>query len=579
VGGALNSATDWVWYSGSCGGTYVGTGTTINVTLTETTTYYVRAEGACATPTTCVSFEVTVEDNSNPTISCPANVAVDNDAGNCTAIVNGIAPSGISDNCGTPTVTYVLSGATTGSGSDDASGTAFSSGITTVEYTADDGNGNTATCSFTVTVTDTEDPVAITQNITVELDAGGNATITADDVNNNSTDNCAITTTDIDISSFDCTNLGANTVTLTVTDDEGNFDTETATVTVEDNLAPIFNTYSDITVCADAGETTAVVNYADPTASDNCTSSPTVSLISGSTSGSAFPVGSNTVTYQATDDEGNSSQFSFNIIVEEVSTEPSSTSSPESPLCIDSETEITLTYSGGTLGVGATARWYSDAALTNEVGTGNNVTVIAPTENTTYYVVFDGICNTTNAVALDIVVNPLPEINAGEDIEMISGETVQLEATSNSSYTYVWTPEDNLDDATIYNPEFTPTEVGEFTLTVTVTDENSCENSDEVLITVEPGIIKIYTGFTPNDDGHNDTWVIENIETFANSKVRVFDRNNALVFETQGYQNDWRGTYDEGDGKTLLPGTYFYIIDLGDGSSAYKGTVTILSKR
>ncbi|MDD4150786.1 MAG: hypothetical protein PHE33_12245 [Bacteroidales bacterium] len=60
VGGSLNNGAVWKWYSGSCGGTYVGTGSSLNVSPSTTTTYYVRAEGGCNT-TTCVSTTITVD--------------------------------------------------------------------------------------------------------------------------------------------------------------------------------------------------------------------------------------------------------------------------------------------------------------------------------------------------------------------------------------------------------------------------------------------------------------------------------------------------------------------------------------
>ena len=58
--GNLNSATDWQWYTGSCGGTPVGSGTSLAVHPTATTTYYVRGEGGCVTPGNCASTTVTV---------------------------------------------------------------------------------------------------------------------------------------------------------------------------------------------------------------------------------------------------------------------------------------------------------------------------------------------------------------------------------------------------------------------------------------------------------------------------------------------------------------------------------------
>jgi hypothetical protein len=80
----------------------------------------------------------------------------------------------------------------------------------------------------TVTVNDNMAPTAVCQNVSVNLNAGGTASVTAAQVNNNSTDNCGTVTLDgVSPSSFGCANLGANTVTLTVSDGERQF---TATV-------------------------------------------------------------------------------------------------------------------------------------------------------------------------------------------------------------------------------------------------------------------------------------------------------------------------------------------------------------
>ncbi len=93
---------------------------------------------------TC-SFTITVTDTSHPIVQCPANVYV------CNNIVNNIAP--IVNNAACPVVTYTLSGATTGSGTNDASGTYFNPGTTNVMYKVVSANGNADSCTFTVDVT------------------------------------------------------------------------------------------------------------------------------------------------------------------------------------------------------------------------------------------------------------------------------------------------------------------------------------------------------------------------------------------------------------------------------------------
>ncbi|MGB1040010.1 MAG: gliding motility-associated C-terminal domain-containing protein, partial [Flavobacteriales bacterium] len=112
-------------------------------------------------------------------------------------------------------------------------------GQNTVTVFAQDTNRNMSSCTATVTVLDTISPTAICQNITIRLDSMGMASIVAADVDGGSFDNCDIASIVVSQTSFDCSNLGVNNVTLTVTDIYGNSSTCSATVTVEDLIAPI----------------------------------------------------------------------------------------------------------------------------------------------------------------------------------------------------------------------------------------------------------------------------------------------------------------------------------------------------
>jgi hypothetical protein len=109
-----------------------------------TTTNTYTATDAFNNVVSC-SFTVTVVDAEAPTITCPANVA------SCDSLVNGLAPT-TADNCTGETVTYNLSGATTGIGVADASGTLFNLGTTTIWYYVTDVAGNKDSCSFDVTI-------------------------------------------------------------------------------------------------------------------------------------------------------------------------------------------------------------------------------------------------------------------------------------------------------------------------------------------------------------------------------------------------------------------------------------------
>src|SRR5690554_3921235 len=73
-----------------------------------------------------------------------------------------------------------------------------------------------------------------------------------------------------------------------------------------------------------------------------------------------------------------------------------------STICSGSST--TLTVSGGSLGSGATAEWFSGSCGGTSVGTGNSITV-SPTSNTTYFVRYSGTCNTTSCISQAVTVN------------------------------------------------------------------------------------------------------------------------------------------------------------------------------
>jgi hypothetical protein len=165
-----------------------------------------------------------------PIIACPGDIMADTDPGECGAVVNFSDAVAVDPDGGTVTVTQTMG---------DPSGSVFPTGDTTIEFTATDDQGESSTCQFIITVTDNEAPVAVCQNLTIDLDpVTGTATIAAADVDNGSTDNCGIDTMTLDISIFDCSMTGDNIITLTVTDMEGNSSTCTSTVTVQDVTAP-----------------------------------------------------------------------------------------------------------------------------------------------------------------------------------------------------------------------------------------------------------------------------------------------------------------------------------------------------
>ncbi len=260
----------------------------------------------CIFTVTVVKIDPCATDTIKPIIvNCPTNINITTTG---TTVVATWASPTATDNCApTPTV---ISPAT--------SGTAFPIGVTTVTYNATDAKGNTAiTCTFTITVvkidpcdTDTIKPIIVNCPANISLITTG-TTAVATWVAPTVTDNCAPTPSVIgSTTSSTAFSIGVTTVTYNATDAKGNTAipcTFTVTIVKIDPCATdmekpvIVNCPANISLTTTG--TTAVATWVIPTATDNCV--PTPSVIGSATSGTAFPIGVTTVTYNATDAKGN----------------------------------------------------------------------------------------------------------------------------------------------------------------------------------------------------------------------------------------------------------------------------------
>ncbi|MCH9659544.1 MAG: T9SS type A sorting domain-containing protein [Bacteroidetes bacterium] len=253
-----------------------------NVTLTVT-----DANGNMAE---CIAV-VTVLDDINPSAVCQ-NITVALDNNGVVTIDASQLDGGSTDFCGIASMSI----------SEDT----FSCsdiGANSVIFTVVDTSGNTDTCSAIVTIEDDTDPLAVCQNITIQLDASGNAFIDPTDIDGGSTDACGIGNISVSNNLFNCNNVGSNSVLFTVMDTSGNSDSCSAIVTVEDAIAPNM-VCQDITVQLDAsGVAFITVNDIDGGTNDACG----LSLVTiDVNSFSCADLGTNNVTLSATDLYGNS---------------------------------------------------------------------------------------------------------------------------------------------------------------------------------------------------------------------------------------------------------------------------------
>jgi hypothetical protein len=253
IGGA---PTPTVTYSFSGATTASGTGTgSGHVFNLGVTNVVITATNACGTAT--CSFTVSVNDTENPTITAPASVTVNTDNNSNKATNVNLGTPVTADNC---TVIGVSNNAPV----------SFPIGTTVVTWTVLDGAENSATATQNVTVVDNQPPTARAKNITVYLDANGAVTITPAQVNDGSFDNDGIASYSLSKTTFNCNNVGANTVTLTVTDNNGAPATATAIVTVADNLPPVV-LVNNITVQLNATGTASItLAQINNNSTDNC---------------------------------------------------------------------------------------------------------------------------------------------------------------------------------------------------------------------------------------------------------------------------------------------------------------------
>lgn len=164
---------------------------------------------------------------------------------------------------------------------------------------------------------------------------------------------------------------------------------------------------------------------------------------------------------------------------------------------------------------------------------------------------------------------PPPRIEVSKKLVIIRGDSIQIKALFPLNATAVWFPSIGLNNAQSITPTVSPDRTT--TYRVTVTTGQGCVAEAEVEIIVID--LSIPNGFTPNNDGANDTWEIAGIGDFPNCTIEVFNRWGNLVFSNKGYQTPWDGRWN-GD---LVPvGTYYYHIYLREVEYKLTGSLNVI---
>lgn len=445
-----------------------GSNNSINGLFAGTYTCYIT-DTLIANCSTAVTVNVgTAPDMIFPTIQgCPTNISLNTDNGVCGAIATWVAPIA-TDNCS----------ATISQTSGQASGSVFPLGVSTVTYTAQDLAGNTSTCSFTITVTDNENPVIVNcpANQVLGNDAGLCGAV-ASWQTPSVTDNCSATITQIQGAiSGSLFPLGVSTITYLAADPSGNKDTCTFTITINDTEKPVISNCPSNIVLNLAARCDTVVNWTVPTYTDNCAG---VTMSASHQSGMTFGLGITTVTYIATDAVGLKDTCTFTITVNPPPAINAFLSQLQNPNCNGEKGLAAVSVSGGS---GAyTYTWSSTPFQYND-----SIQLNAGAYTITVKDAFAATCVSNVVLPFQIIEPPILTLNLTHTnpscFGFSNGDANALVGGGTLPYTYLWNTVPAQGTPTITN-------LSKGNYTVVVTDAKGCSLNQSVSLT-EPDSLR-----------------------------------------------------------------------------------------
>lgn len=182
--------------------------------------------------------------------------------------------------------------------------------------------------------------------------------------------------------------------------------------------------------------------------------------------------------------------------------------------------------------------------------------------------VSDGIL--TKKLNIYLSVHPLPVLTLSVNNTKISkGQYAYFTATGEGNFK--WRPAFAVEDSTAAITKARIIDTTTFMLTLT--NSVGCSTSDTITInSIEDYYVNPSIVFSPNGDGINDKFVIDNIDVYPSNKVQVIDRNGKIIFEKENYGNDWNGFVNN---RILVKDTYFYVI-WTNGHIAKRGAITVV---
>ncbi|MFI5139964.1 MAG: gliding motility-associated C-terminal domain-containing protein, partial [Sphingobacteriales bacterium] len=203
---------------------------------------------------------------------------------------------------------------------------------------------------------------------------------------------------------------------------------------------------------------------------------------------------------------------------------------------------------------GGTVKW-STGETTDQIG------VITP-GNYTATVTSAAGCQADASIAIAFLPNPVFSV---KDTSICTYKKQPITLTAPPGFAqYAWNGTPGGQTYQVSQPQ---------TVSLTVTDVNGCQASQQIIVADQCPNVYIPNAFTPNADGVNDTWVIEGLDNDPTVLVSVFTRYGTQIYESKGYGTPWNGEYK---GKKMPAAVYYYIVTAKNGTQKFSGSLTII---
>ncbi len=508
-------------------------------------------------------------DTIDPTIVCPSDKTISNGTSCDFTLLDYTLEATVADNCNLlPTNQY------------PSAGDIVHAGTNIITLKVRDESGNNAECSFNIHVIETEVPVftACPTNIS-----------TCDSLitfpNLTATDNCDYGIFKADntgLNSGDIFPVGTTNLKYEARDSSGNIATCAFTVTVFPSPETPTFIESPVEVCNQTSATIAVVPLTSGTGQWTLPSGSTLTIANPtqeSTTVSGLATGDNIVIWKTSTQhcgDTSSTLIIKNYALPSQASIANDTSYKCNPGTIILSSQLPLVGTG---------KWTCDNPTVTIVNSTNHNATINTLDGgwyTFYYTVSNGTCPSTSD-SIKLFRMAAPEIlNFPDDTTICEKVTLDLIGSApyegvnaawyfeqgNGSFTDESNPSTQLTDyklgtnVIIYSFSSPYCGVVNDTLVLTY---NNCDGKEFVIPTL----------ITPNQDGKNDMFVIDGLNIkYPDCKVTIINRWGSVVFESEGYSQPWEGTHK---GKALPVGTYYYVIDLNNGSGELlRGPISII---